>query len=266
MPLSFAQTRLWFLHKFEGPSATYNIALALRLTGSLDTAALGAAIGDVVVRHESLRTVFAEADGVPCQQILPVDAVDVPVAVSEVPDGQGLAGAVSEAAGYRFDLAREIPIRAQLLPVSAVEHVLVVVVHHIAADGASMVPLARDVATAYAARCGGHEPDWSPLAVQYADYTLWQREVLGSEDDPGSVLSRQFGLLACGVGGGAGADRVAVGSAPAPAAVVSWWAGGVFGGPGAAGTDPGAGPAGRGDPVDVVAGGVGGAATQAGCW
>ena len=225
VPLSFAQTRLWFLHNYEGPSATYNIPLAVRLTGRLDTAALGAAIGDVVGRHESLRTVFAETDGIPCQQILAADAVDVPVAVTEVPDGQGLAGVVSEAAGYRFDLAREIPIRAQLLAVSAVEHVLVVVVHHIAADGASMVPLARDVAAAYAARCGGHAPDWSALPVQYADYTLWQREVLGSEDDPGSVLS---GSSAIGVrswrGRRSGSCCRGIGPGPCGSRfVVGWW-------------------------------------------
>ena len=158
----------------------------------MDCAALSAAIGDVVARHESLRTLFTETDGTPWQHILPTEAVDVPVVVTEVA-AEELAAAIAEAAGYRFDLATQIPIRAHLLQVSAAEQVLVVVVHHIAADGASLMPLARDVATAYAARCGGQAPDWAPLAVQYADYTLWQQEILGSEDDPDSVLSQQFG-------------------------------------------------------------------------
>ncbi len=191
LPLSYAQARLWFLHKYEGPSATYNIPLALRLTGAVDHAALRAAIVDVIGRHESLRTLFGETDGVPHQQILAVEEIDTPVLVTEVAV-EGLAAAVVEAVGYRFDLATQIPIRAHLLAVSATEQVLVVVVHHIAADGASLVPLARDVATAYAARLAGQAPGWAPLAVQYADYTLWQHEVLGSEDDPDSVLSQQF--------------------------------------------------------------------------
>ncbi len=189
VPLSFAQTRLWFLHRLEGPSATYNLVWSLRLTGELDTAALVAAVGDVVARHESLRTVYAEADGVPWQQILTVDAADVVVTVREVTQ-QGVAAAVAQSAGYRFDLAIEIPVRAELFVLSPVEHVLVLVVHHIAADGAS--PLERDLANAYAARCGGHEPDWPPLAVQYADYTLWQHEVLGRCDAPGSLVAQQL--------------------------------------------------------------------------
>ncbi|WP_188112901.1 non-ribosomal peptide synthetase, partial [Mycobacterium simiae] len=151
IPLSWAQSRLWFLHKFEGPSATYNIALALRLTGTLDVAALGAALGDVVARHESLRTVFAETDGVAYQQILPAETVQIPMTAAELADGQQLADAVSAAAGYRFDLATEIPLQAALIEVSATEHVLVLVIHHIAADGASLAPLANDLATAYAA-------------------------------------------------------------------------------------------------------------------
>ena len=112
--------------------------------------------------------------------------------MSVVAGERDLAERLTAVAGYRFDLAVQIPIRAALLRVSGSEHVLVVVVHHIAADGASLVPLARDVARAYAARVAGREPGWDRLPVQYADYTLWQREVLGSEDDPGSVLSAQF--------------------------------------------------------------------------
>ncbi|SON59511.1 Tyrocidine synthase 3 [Mycobacterium simulans] len=192
VPLSFAQSRLWFLHKYEGPSATYNVPLALRLTGNLDTAALTAAIGDVVARHESLRTVFAEADGIAWQRILPEQAVQVPVSVTEVRGSQELVTALTRAASYHFDLATEIPIRAEILRVSPTEHVLVLLLHHIAADGASLAPLAQDVTAAYTARCDGRPPAWASLLAQYADYTLWQRELVGDADDPDSVLSQQL--------------------------------------------------------------------------
>ncbi len=192
MPLSSAQARLWFIYKYQGPSPAYNISLAMRLTGTVDPAALAGAIGDVVVRHESLRTVFAEDDGIPWQRILLIGADDVPVTVTDVADDRELAAAVAEAAEYPFELATEIPLRAQLLRLSATKHVLVLVLHHIAGDGASLMPLAQDLANAYGARRAGRLPAWSPLPVQYADYTLWQKEVLGREDDPDSVLSRQL--------------------------------------------------------------------------
>ncbi|MGV0641038.1 amino acid adenylation domain-containing protein, partial [Mycobacterium kansasii] len=191
IPLSFAQSRLWFIHKYEGPSATYNVPLALRMTGELDVEALIAAIGDLVTRHEALRTVFPETDGVPWQRIVPAEAVDSPVSVTEVADEQELAQAVAQAAQYRFDLTTQIPIRVDVLQLSATECVLVLVVHHIAADGASLVPLAHDLAAAYTTRCLGQPPHWSPLPVQYADYTLWQHEILGCEDDPNSQMARQ---------------------------------------------------------------------------
>ncbi|WP_143064715.1 condensation domain-containing protein, partial [Streptomyces colonosanans] len=192
VPLSFAQRRLWFLNRFEGTEAsTYNMPIALRLTGVLDREALTAALLDVVGRHESLRTVFPEsADGTPCQRVLGVHEVAFDLPVVDISE-DGLPAALAEAAGYGFDLLVHVPIRACLFAVNTQTHVLVVVLHHIAGDGWSMAPLARDVATAYAARCEGTAPQWTTLPVQYADYTLWQRELLGDESDPTSVLSQQ---------------------------------------------------------------------------
>ncbi|WP_160118502.1 non-ribosomal peptide synthetase, partial [Rhodococcus wratislaviensis] len=190
VPLSFAQARLWFLYRFEGPSATYNIPVAVRLTGALDIESVVAAVGDVVARHESLRTVFGEDEGVPFQRILPAEKAPIPVHTETI-DQAGSTEAVAEAAGYRFDLSGEIPIRATLLECGSREHILVLVLHHIAGDGGSLASLARDIAVAYAARTEGEMPGWVPLPVQYADYTLWQRELLGSADDPESVLAAQ---------------------------------------------------------------------------
>src|SRR5262249_36585135 len=96
--------------------------------------------------------------------------------------------AVARALAEPFGLSTEIPVRASVLRCGAEDHVLVLVIHHIATDGESMVPLARDLAAAYAARQQGAAPGWPELPVQYVDYTLWQRELLGDENDPGSVL------------------------------------------------------------------------------
>ncbi|WP_107656873.1 non-ribosomal peptide synthetase [Nocardia suismassiliense] len=191
IPLSFAQRRLWFIHRLEGPSATYNMPLTVRLRGVFDAPAFAAAIGDVVARHESLRTIFVEADGVPGQQVLDEDAVEVPVLISEI-EPAALDTAVTDAARYEFDLATEIPIRANVFRCGVDECVVVLLIHHIAGDGWSMTPLLRDLSTAYAARRQGRAPGWESLPVQYVDYTLWQQELLGSPDDPDSVLSQQF--------------------------------------------------------------------------
>ncbi|WP_279578654.1 non-ribosomal peptide synthetase [Streptomyces sp. Tu 3180] len=191
IPLSFAQRRLWFLGHLEGPSTAYNIPLALSLTGDLDRAALAAALRDVVDRHESLRTVFPDTDGRPRQSVLETSAVGVELPVTEVTEAE-LPAALSAAAGHVFDLTTDVPLKADLFALAPDRHVLHLLVHHIAADGASLAPLARDLSTAYAARRRARTPDWEPLRVQYADFTLWQREVLGSEDDPDSMISAQL--------------------------------------------------------------------------
>ncbi|SDJ42953.1 amino acid adenylation domain-containing protein [Lentzea albidocapillata subsp. violacea] len=177
LPVSYTQQRLWFMDRLEGPSGTYNLPLVLRLSGELDVPALRAALIDLADRHESLRTILSERDGLPYQVVLP--AVDVPLHLGP-PDAR--AG---------FDLTAEPPIRAHLHRLADDEHVLMIVLHHIAGDGWSLAPLGRDLSTAYAARLAGTAPDWAPLPVQYADYTLWQREVLGTESDPASPIAAQ---------------------------------------------------------------------------
>ncbi|WP_234783639.1 non-ribosomal peptide synthetase, partial [Mycolicibacterium celeriflavum] len=199
VPLSFAQSRLWFVDQFEGAQhqrPVYNMAVALRLGGRVDVGALGAALGDVVGRHESLRTVFPAVDGVAQQVVVPVERARVGFEVVDAGgwSAQRLTQAVGEAAGYRFDLAAEIPLRAWLFAVAADEHVLVVVVHHIAADGWSLGVLAADLGVAYASRCAGQVPGWAPLAVQYVDYTLWQRAQLGDLADGDSRIAAQLGF------------------------------------------------------------------------
>ncbi|MDQ2635601.1 MAG: amino acid adenylation domain-containing protein, partial [Actinomycetota bacterium] len=194
MPLSFAQSRLWFIDQLHGPSPVYNLAVGLRLEGHLDVEALGAAFGDVVDRHESLRTVFPAVEGIPQQQIVPTDQAEFGW---DVVDASGwpasrLEDAVEETARHSFDLAEEIPLRARLFRVTEDEHVLVAVVHHIAADGWSITPLVADLGVAYASRCVGQGPGWEPLAVQYVDYTLWQRAQLGELEDSGSRIAQQL--------------------------------------------------------------------------
>ncbi|WP_425296241.1 amino acid adenylation domain-containing protein [Nocardia asiatica] len=195
VPLSYAQQRMWFLNRFDPASAGHNIPLAVRLSGRLDLDALRAAIRDLVERHEVLRTSYPEHDGMGSQR---VHAISDPAAVPQLPVLDVTEAEIPEctvaAVLEGFDVTAAPPIRLRLLRSNETEHVLVAVIHHIAADGSSMGPLTADLMTAYSARADGRAPSWEPLPVQYADYTLWQRAMLGEESDPTSILARQIGF------------------------------------------------------------------------
>ncbi|WJV50740.1 amino acid adenylation domain-containing protein [Streptomyces flavofungini] len=187
-PLSFAQE--WFRDELDGPTR-HNITMALRLTGSLDRKALEAALQDVVARHETLRTVFPFRDGEPRQHVVDADAAAFGLPVLRVAREE-VGRAVERESHHAFVLSDEIPWRAHLLAVAEEEHVLVLVVHHIASDGWSEYVLGRDISAAYAARVQGDAPRWTPPPVRYTDYTHWQRDLLGDESDPQSPLRRQL--------------------------------------------------------------------------
>ncbi|MFD8788629.1 amino acid adenylation domain-containing protein, partial [Kitasatospora sp. NPDC059599] len=191
LPLSFAQQRLWFLGELTGPSAAYNIPTALRLTGTLDHDALQEALRDLITRHEALRTLLPSVDGRPHQRILAQDEFTFRLTVTETTEPE-LATALERITGHTFDLATELPLKAELFTLAPQDHVLALTVHHTAGDGWSFGPLARDLTAAYTARLTGRAPDWSPLPVQYADYTLWQRDLLGDHHHPDSLLTHQL--------------------------------------------------------------------------
>jgi amino acid adenylation domain-containing protein len=191
LPLSFAQRRLWFIDQLEPGSAFYNVPLAVRLTGRLDAQALGRTLTEVVRRHEVLRTTFANVDGEPVQVIHPPAPVRL-----EVEDLSGVEGQAREAEAMRlaaaearlpFDLSTGPLLRARLLRLDEEEHVCLLTLHHIVSDGWSMGVLVREVAALYEAYSRGEGSPLAELAIQYADFAVWQREWLRGE-----VLERQL--------------------------------------------------------------------------
>ncbi|PPG32448.1 non-ribosomal peptide synthetase [Pseudoclavibacter sp. RFBG4] len=196
LPVSLAQRRLWFLNSLEPGSSAYNIPVVLHLDGELDVAALRWAFRDVAELHEPLRTVFPYIDGEPRQRILPIDEGAPSFTAVEVPADR-VDEIVRQESLRPFDVTVEVPLRAVLLRRSATSHVLVATMHHIASDGWSLAPFAADLSAAYTARTApesaGSSAAPSPaLPVSYADYTLWQRESLGSEEDSTSAMSTQL--------------------------------------------------------------------------
>ena len=224
--MSFAQLRLWFFGGAGRTGAAYHIPVAVRISGPVNAPALEAALADVAARHESLRTVFPAPGGVPRQQVLDLAAGAPPLTIRHLDQDQA-AAAVAAAAVRPFDLAAEVPWRAELLVTGPAEAVLVIVVHHIATDGWSMQVLGRDLSAAYAARVAGRGPVWAPLPVQYADYAIWQRDMLGDAADEGSVMAAQLGYWRARLAGLPGgldlpADRVRPGVVSYAGDRVAW--------------------------------------------
>ncbi len=181
LPLSFAQQRLWFLDEFRPGDAEYNSAVGLRLTGALDTAALTSALGELVTRHESLRTTIDDTGGTPVQVVhphpeIPVRAVDLTTDPAVRPaDLDEVLGAEYARA---FDLRRGPLLRLLLVRVAEDHHVLLLTAHHIVTDGESMGILVGELGALYAAAVRGEPADLPEPAVQYADFAVWQRNRL----------------------------------------------------------------------------------------
>nr|WP_034087188.1 non-ribosomal peptide synthetase [Streptacidiphilus albus] len=191
LPLSSAQQSMWFLNRLGGADATYSIPLVVPLPHPVDADALGAALADVVARHESLRTLLPETDGVPRQEITAPDRLPPLLRTVDCPADE-VAAQVAAARRQRFDLTRDLPLRAFLFGPDTPARTLVLVLHHSAADGWSLRPLAEDLSAAYAARRAGHAPALPALPVQYADHTLWQRALLAPERLTEGPMGRQL--------------------------------------------------------------------------
>ncbi|WP_240686850.1 non-ribosomal peptide synthetase [Amycolatopsis suaedae] len=172
VPLSAAQKRLLLLAELGG-GAAYHFPMVVRLRGRLDVGALRAAVDDLRKRHEVLRTVFPDM----VQQLVDVP---LPVEVRDLAESE-LDTTVTELVRAPFDLRTEPPLRVCVLRIGEADQVLAVVLHHIATDEWSDRPFLADLATAYRARVAGRAPEWTPLPVQYADYTLWQQRLLDGE-------------------------------------------------------------------------------------
>ncbi|MGH3675904.1 MAG: amino acid adenylation domain-containing protein [Mycobacterium sp.] len=178
--LSPSQLRSWFAYRVEGPSALNNIPFAARLHGPCDIEALQAAISDVVARHEILRTTYREIDGVPHQIVNP--AANVPVRRASGDGEDWLQAELDRERGHVLDLEQDWPIRAAVLQ-QPDQHVLSLVLHHIAGDHWSAGVLFTDLTTAYRARRNEQPPAWAPLPVQYADYGAWQASLMDPAGD-----------------------------------------------------------------------------------
>src|SRR5579864_394620 len=189
IPLSFAQQRLWFLSQMEGVSEAYNVPLGLRLRGELDRHALKQALDQIVWRHEALRTTFHRTGEQPVQRIAEpgggFELKEHDLSDHGEPKNE-LERLMSAEAFHRFDLERGPVIRGQLIRLAVQEHVLLITMHHIVSDGWSQGVFIHELSTLYRAYHDGNDDPLAPLAIQYADYTIWQQQRLS-----GDLLQRE---------------------------------------------------------------------------
>ena len=191
LQLSFAQQRLWFLDQWEPGSSTYNLTSAVRLTGLLNFAALERSLNEIFWRHEALRTTFATVDGQPVQVVASPKVFALPViSLQHLPETEREAEAqrlVNDERSKPFDLTKGPLFRPTLLRLEEKEHILLLAMHHIVSDGWSMGVLYRELSVLYEAFSEGRSSPLADLAIQYADFAVWQREWL-----QGEVLQRQL--------------------------------------------------------------------------
>jgi amino acid adenylation domain-containing protein len=185
LPLSFAQQRFWFLDQLEPGRATYNIPVAVRLTGQLNLDALRRTFNELVQRHEILRTNFGVVGGQPVQIISRSLTLELPmIDLNELPEALRDAEArciIEREAQYKFNLATDPLLRVRVMRLSDDEHIALMTTHHVVLDGWSMTLLIREIAALYEAFIAGQEPSLPDLPVQYADFAVWQQNWLRSE-------------------------------------------------------------------------------------
>ncbi|HYO11935.1 MAG TPA: condensation domain-containing protein, partial [Thermoanaerobaculia bacterium] len=191
LPLSYGQERLWFLDRFEPGSSLYNMPAAVRLTGELDIRAFAAALGEIVRRHESLRTAFAETGERPVQRILPWEPFPLSMldlaGLPEPGRKEVIRRLLRDEVALPFDLGAGLLLRATLGCLGSGEHLVVLTFHHIASDGWSVGVFLRELSELYAAFAAGRPSPLPDLAVQYADFAAWQREYLMGEGLEGQL-------------------------------------------------------------------------------
>ena len=191
LPLSFAQQRLWFLDQLKSESPLYNIPSAIRFRGPLNVEALQQSLDTIVARHEAVRTKFTSVDGSPVQVITAPQSVELPAIdlseLSAVDRQTEVKRLCAKEARRPFDLTSDLMMRARLYCLDKQEHVLLLVIHHIASDGWSMGVLFRDLSVLYEAFSTGGPSQLPELAIQYADFAVWQRQWL-----KGEVLEEQL--------------------------------------------------------------------------
>ncbi|HYM75979.1 MAG TPA: amino acid adenylation domain-containing protein, partial [Candidatus Dormibacteraeota bacterium] len=185
IPLSFGQRGLWFVAQLEGGNEAYNIPLRVQLRGELNVGALKRALDRIVARHEALRTTFGMVEGEPEQRITPVEESEFQWREHEL-RGHGEAGAelerlVAEEASAKFDLEKGPLIRGRLIRLGEQEHALLISMHHIVSDGWSLGVMFKELSELYGAYVRGQEDGLPELAVQYADYAVWQRKWMEGE-------------------------------------------------------------------------------------